>query len=71
MSIKVNGPVEWDGNTLAGWIIINGKAQKFTADRDTIHKYAPGFSDALSWEMDRHRSEIFEKLVPYLTGKRS
>jgi hypothetical protein len=45
--------------------MINGAPTKVSADRDTIHTHAKGFSDALSWEINRHRVEIFEKLVPF------
>jgi hypothetical protein len=45
--------------------MINGIPTKVSADRDTIHTHAPGFNDALTWEINRHRVEIFEKLVPF------
>jgi len=57
--------VEWDGKALIGWVVINGTPKKVSADRETIHAQAPGFSDALTREIDRHRAEIFEKLLPY------
>ena len=57
--------IEWDGNELSGWIMIGGVPTKVSADRLTIHAHAPGFNDALTWEIDRHRVEIFEKLSPF------
>ena len=57
--------VEWDGKVLTGWVVINGVPKKVSATRDTIHAHAPGFNDALTWEIARHRSEIFEKLRPH------
>lgn len=65
MSVDRTNTIEWNGNELSGWIMINGAPTKVSADRDTIHTHAEGFSDALSWEINRHRVEIFEKLVPF------
>ena len=66
MSIERSRSVAWDGNALTGWITIDGIPTKVTADRDVIHRHAPGFNDAVTWEIERHRIEIFEKLTPYL-----
>jgi hypothetical protein len=71
MSVDRAKTIEWDGNVLTGWVIINGVPTKFSADRDTIHRHAAGFSDALTWEIDRHRLEIFEKLVPFFETQNS
>jgi hypothetical protein len=60
------GPIEWDGNALVGWISIDGVRKRVVVDRHTIHRHAPGFSDALTWEIKRHSKEIFEKLMPFL-----
>lgn len=57
--------IEWDGTALSGWINLDGTPTKVSADRETIHAHAPGFSDALGREIDRHRDEIFEKLLPF------
>lgn len=65
MSIDRTRTVEWDGNTLTGWIMVEGSPTKVAADREAIHKHAPGFSDALTWEIDRFREEIFDKLLPF------
>ena len=65
MSVDRTNTIEWNGNELSGWIMINGAPTKVSADRDTIHTHAKGFSDALSWEINRHRVEIVEKLVPF------
>jgi hypothetical protein len=56
---------EWDGSALIGWITINGVPTRVTADRDMIHRYAPGFSDALTWEIKAHATEILEKMKPF------
>ena len=57
--------VGWDGNALSGWITIGGQRVKVFADRITIHQHAPGWNDALTWEIQRFRGEIFEKLIPH------
>ena len=65
MSVDRTNTIEWNGNELSGWIMINSAPTKVSADRDTIHTHARGFNDALTWEINRHRVEIFEKLVPF------
>jgi hypothetical protein len=57
--------IEWDGKALSGWVNLDGTPTNVSADRETIHAHAPGFSDALTREIDRHRDEIFEKLLPF------
>lgn len=66
MSVDRGRAVEWAGNVLSGWVIVDGVPTKVTADRATVHAHASGFNDALAWEIDRFRSEIFEKLAPIL-----
>jgi hypothetical protein len=65
MSDVRHASVEWDGNVLSGWLTIDGVPTKVTADRDAIHQNAAGFNDALTWEIARHRLEIFSRLEPY------
>jgi hypothetical protein len=65
MAVEQIGAVEWDGNALVGWIMIDGVPTKVTADRDTIHRHAPGFNDALTWEIRSHAAEILEKMSPF------
>jgi hypothetical protein len=65
MSDEQIGKVEWDGNALTGWVTINGLPTRVTADRETIHRHAPGFDDALDWEIKRHAIEIFEKMKAF------
>jgi hypothetical protein len=66
MSIERSGKVAWDGEALTGWVTIDGLPTKVRVDRDFIHHHALGFNDALTWEIERHRVEIFEKLTPLL-----
>ena len=65
MSVERAKTVKWDGNALSGWITIEGRSVKVSADRETIHQHARGWNDALSWEIQRFREEIFDKLTPY------
>jgi hypothetical protein len=69
MSVDRTKTIEWDGKALTGWVIIKGVPTKVLADRDTIHRHAAGFNDALTWEIDRFRDEIFEKLVPFFADE--
>jgi hypothetical protein len=66
MSGTVSTVVEWDGEALVGWVAINGVVTKVRATREIIHDHAPGFNDAVSWEIERHRAQIFEMLAPFL-----
>ena len=65
MSIDRTQTIEWDGKALSGWLDLDGTPTKVSADPEIIRTHAPGFSDALNWEIDRHRDEIFEKLLPF------
>ena len=71
MLVDRSRTIEWDGRSLTGWIVHNEIPTKFTADRQAIHKHASGFSDALTWEISRFRSEIFEKLLPFFRAAAS
>jgi hypothetical protein len=55
----------WTGDNLVGWLSIDGALTKVTASRDAIHRHAPGYNDAISWELERFSADIFEKLKPY------
>ena len=65
MSGEKIGVAEWNGLALTGWITIDGVPTRVTADRDTIHRYAPGYDDALTWEIKAHATEILEKMKPF------
>ena len=65
MSVDRTQTVEWDGKVLKGWVIVDGTPKQVSADRQTIHTHVPGFNDALTWEIGRHREEIFGKLLPF------
>lgn len=57
--------VEWTGTELVGCLKKEGQLVQFSADREAIHQHAAGFSDVLTWEIERFKNEIFEKLIPY------
>lgn len=69
MSTNSANTVEWDGQTLIGWITVDGTLANVKVDRETIHRHAAGFNDAVTWEIEQHRELIFEKLIPFLTGR--
>ncbi|MGM4903794.1 hypothetical protein AB8B21_18240 [Tardiphaga sp. 866_E4_N2_1] len=61
--------IEWDGTALSGKADVGGRLVDVVVDRGTIHQHAAGFSDALSWEIDRFREEIFDKLQSFFALK--
>ena len=63
--------VKWDGTLLTGQIEISGQLFNVSADRETIHQHAAGFDDALTWEIDRFRADIFDKLKVFFTDQHS
>jgi hypothetical protein len=69
MSIGQARAVEWNGSILTGWIAIDGKQVRVSADRETIYRHAPGWDDALTWEIERHCEEIFDKLTPFFKAQ--
>jgi hypothetical protein len=66
MAVSEDTTVEWDGRALVGTITINGVQKRVRATREMIHEYAPGFNDAVTWEIECFRNEIFERLKPFL-----
>lgn len=66
MSHVKHESVVWTGEVLTGCIMLNGVRATITATRDMIHRHVPGFNDAVSWEIEKHRVEIFEQLAPIL-----
>ena len=59
----------WNGTHVVGRIKLNGIERGVAVDRDTVHRHAPGYSDAITWELDRFAQEILEKLTPYFEAK--
>jgi hypothetical protein len=49
--------------------MINGAPTKVSADRDTIHTHAKGFSDVLSWEINRHRVKVRRMSAGNVAGR--
>jgi hypothetical protein len=69
MSTERAKTIEWDGKALTGWITLDGTPVKVSATREIIHQHAPGWNDALTWEIERHREEIFDKLTPFFQAQ--
>ena len=63
MSILIHA-VEWDGEVLTGSVTVAGAKSTLRFSLATIRSELPAFNDAVSWEIERHRVEIFEKLIP-------
>ena len=62
--------IEWDGKELQRVAYYRRRLrQSVSRPRRKIHAHAPGFNDALTWEIDRHRVEIFEKLSPFFRSR--
>ena len=62
MSEDFGSQVIWDGEALIGWAVIGGVPTKLRFTRAVIHNCLPGFNDAVEWEIERHRVEIFRQL---------
>ena len=57
--------IQWDGDTLSRWVILDGRRVLLSASRDMIHSLS-FYNDAVSWEIERHKVDIFERLRPLL-----
>jgi hypothetical protein len=49
---------------LVGWLSIGGKRSRVGATVDIIRQHAAGFNAAVTYEIKRHKQEMFEKLLP-------
>ena len=68
MSEDFGSQVIWDGEALIGWTVVGGVPTKLRFTRALIHSCLPGYNDAVEWEIERHRVEIFQQLsARYLT----
>ena len=54
--------VIWDGEALIGWALVQGRPTKLRFPRAEIHDCLPMYNDAVEWEIERHRVEIFKQL---------
>jgi hypothetical protein len=58
--------IDWDADeeALVGWLSIGGKRTRVSATVDIIRQHAAGFNAAVTYEIKRHKQEMFEKLLP-------
>ena len=53
--------IVWDGTSLSTIIAIDNRRVTCVIPRDTVHALST-YRDALGWEIDRYKFEIFERL---------
>jgi hypothetical protein len=63
MSVEFDPEIEWNGQSLSRWANVRGKRIQVHLTREMIHNI-PAYSDALDWEIERHKADIFERLKP-------
>ena len=66
--IQFDSEIQWDGNHLSVWALINGARILCRIPRATIHE-VPLFGDVLTREIARDRVEIFDRLRPAIVAK--
>ena len=55
--------IEWDGTSLSRWAVIGGNRIQVHLTREMIHSI-PIYNDAIGWEIERYKADIFERLKP-------
>jgi hypothetical protein len=60
--------VEWNGGRLSVWVTIDAGRILCQASRDAIHCLAI-YNDAVTWEIERYKSDILERLKPAFVAK--
>jgi len=68
MSFSIEKEIEWDGRELSITIQTDTGSVLCTIPRDTIHGI-PIYSDAVGWEIERNKADIFERLKSALSNK--
>jgi hypothetical protein len=63
MNIEFEPEIEWDGQSISRWAIIDGKRIQVRLPRDLIHSITI-YNDAIDREIERDKEDIFEKLKP-------
>jgi len=61
----MSNQARWNGNSIVGRLMLNGVETEVAADRETVHRHAPGYSDAITWELERFAEDILDRLKPY------
>jgi hypothetical protein len=67
MSLQIE-TIVWDGQELRTTIVTENGRVTCTIPREVIHGL-PSYSDALGWEIDRHKSDIFQRVQSVLLAK--
>lgn len=70
MSVQIEPEIHWDGRTLVGWVLVDGRRTMLCATREMIHGLSM-YNDAIGWEIERYKSDIFERLIPQLLSAAS
>lgn len=65
MSVEFEPEIEWDGKSLSRWAVIKGNRIHIRLSREMIHSI-PIYNDAIGWEIERYKADIFERLKPDL-----
>jgi hypothetical protein len=61
MKVEFESDIQWDGTTLSRWAVVEGQRVQLNASREMIHRL-PLYNDAVGWEIERHKNDIFERL---------
>lgn len=65
MSVEFEPEIEWDGTSLSRWAVSRGNRIHIRLPREMIHSI-PIYNDAIGWEIERYKADIFERLKPKL-----
>jgi hypothetical protein len=68
MSFSVEKEIEWNGRELSITVRTDTGSVLCTIPRDTIHGI-PIYNDAVGWEIERNKADIFERLKSALSNK--
>lgn len=63
MNVEFEPEIEWDGQYLSRWAIVDGNRTQVRVPREMIHNM-PMYNDAIEREIQRDKEDIFEKLKP-------
>jgi hypothetical protein len=63
MNVEFEREIEWDGQFLSRWAIVEGKRTQVRVPREMIYGL-PMYSDAIEREIQRDKEDIFERLKP-------
>ena len=58
----------WNGKALTAIVERTGRRVTGFIERDAIHML-PMYNDAVEWEIERHKIDIFDRLKPMLASK--